>query len=123
MTKDLPVSITEGGYKDARAVILESEALRVTLIPDWGAKMASLIHKPAGVEHLNQLPGKEFLKSTYGAPYVKGEFGGFDEMFPTITECYCVAGARGQRSHEQLRQVCQNAKLGNFRPYFDLRLR
>jgi len=89
MTKDSPVSLTEGTYKDVRAVILESEALRVTLIPDWGAKMASLIHKQTSVEHLNQVPGKEFRKVDYGAPYADGEFGGFDEMFPTITECYC----------------------------------
>jgi hypothetical protein len=51
--------------------------------------MACLLHKRTGVEHLYQLPGKTFRKATYGDPFEKGEAAGFDEMFPTITACYC----------------------------------
>jgi hypothetical protein len=85
----LPVSIGPGRYKDVRAVVLESEALRVTIVPDPGAKIASLIHKKTGRECLFQLPGEEFRKTSYGAPFETGEVSGFDEMFPGITECYC----------------------------------
>jgi galactose mutarotase-like enzyme len=85
----LGVSITEGSYKDVRALVLESAALRITVVPDWGAKMASLVHKKTGFEHLYQLPGQAFRKVAYGASYAEGEVAGFDEMFPSISECYC----------------------------------
>ena len=83
------IKITEATYKDVRSLVLESDILRVTILPDHGSKMASLLHKRTGVEHLYQLPGKTFRKAAYGAPYDSGEPSGFDEMFPTITECYC----------------------------------
>lgn len=85
----MTLQISEGEYKDARSIVLESEALRVTLVPEWGAKMASLVHKKTGKEHLYQLPGERFRKVTYGARFDDGECAGFDEMFPTISECYC----------------------------------
>lgn len=84
-----PASITEGKYKDVRSVVLESAAICATILPDRGAKLASLIHKKTGREHMDQLPGEVFRKAAYGAPYDSGECSGFDDMFPTITECYC----------------------------------
>jgi len=68
---------------------METELLRVTIAPEFGSKIASLVHKRTGYECLYQLPGKEFRKAGYGAPYGEGEVSGFDEMFPTISECYC----------------------------------
>ena len=83
------VSITQGKYKDVDAVILETQTLRLALVPEWGAKLASLIHKRTGREYLFQMPGETFRKGTYAGPYPEGEMSGFDEMFPTITECFC----------------------------------
>ncbi len=83
------VKIFPGKYKDVDAVILESEALRVAIVPDFGAKVASLIHKQTGRECLFQVVGEHFRKASYAAPYESGEISGFDEMFPTITECFC----------------------------------
>ena len=87
--KRFVVDIAESTYKDVRSVVLESDALRVTILPDYGSKMASLLDKTTGREHLYQLPGKNFRKAAYGARYPQGEFAGFDEMFPTISECCC----------------------------------
>lgn len=84
-----PVSVSQGTYKDVQSVVLESDAIRATIVPEHGAKLASLIHKKTGREHMDQLPGEVFRKAAYGAPYDRGECSGFDDMFPTITECYC----------------------------------
>jgi galactose mutarotase-like enzyme len=84
-----PIKITEAAYKDVGSLVLESDALRVAIIPAYGSKMASLMHKRTGVEHLYQLPGKTFRRAAYGDSFEKGESSGFDEMFPTITACYC----------------------------------
>ena len=58
-------------------------------MPEWGAKLASLIHKQTGREYFFQMPGEKFRRGTYAGPYPDGEMSGFDEMFPTITECFC----------------------------------
>jgi galactose mutarotase-like enzyme len=79
--------ISDGRYKDVAAVVLENEVLRVAVIPGQGAKTASLVYKPRGRELLWQNPGKSFRRTGYGASYLDGEFSGFDEMFPTISEC------------------------------------
>ena len=42
------IKITEATYKDVRSLVLESDILRVTILPDHGSKMASLLHKRTG---------------------------------------------------------------------------
>jgi galactose mutarotase-like enzyme len=80
--------IFEGSYKDQDAVILESGDARAVLLPRWGAKLASFLHKPTGTETLWQNPGKAYLKTAYGDSFGKAEFSGSDEMFPTISRCF-----------------------------------
>jgi galactose mutarotase-like enzyme len=82
------MGIQRSSYKDVEAVTLENGELRVKLLPDWGAKTASLLHKATGCELLWQNPEPGYRKTSYGAPYSDGEFSGFDEMFPTISRCF-----------------------------------
>jgi galactose mutarotase-like enzyme len=80
--------LTEGRYKDLPAVILESDTVRAVLLPEAGAKLASLVWKPLERELLWQNPAPTFRKSAYGEAFTDGEFAGCDEMFPTISRCY-----------------------------------
>ena len=82
------MNIQEGTYKDVGAVILENDLLKVTVLPEWGSKTASIIHKPTGYELLWQNPEPAFRKTGYGDPYPNGDKSGFDEMFPTISRCF-----------------------------------
>lgn len=75
-------------YKDKAAVLLENEKLRLTLVPESGGKIASLIFLPDGRELLWQNPGERFQAAEYGQPFSKGEAAGFDDMFPNINECH-----------------------------------
>ncbi len=77
-----------GKYKDQNAVILDNGKIRATILPDWGAKTISLVHKGLGVETLWQNSSPAFSPTGYGDPYDKGEFAGFDEMFPSISRCF-----------------------------------
>ncbi len=79
--------ISMGAYKDQRAIILESGEARAVLLPDSGAKLASLVHRGLGVETLWQNPAPAYTSSRYGEHYEDGEFSGADEMFPTISRC------------------------------------
>lgn len=79
----------EGTYKDARAVVLENDILRVAITPDFGARTASILYKPLDKELLWQNPEAKHARPLYADGYEKGEFAGFDEMFPTISRCFC----------------------------------
>jgi len=87
----VPVTVAEARYKDVHSIVLEDDVLQITVVPGCGAKIASLINRRTGHECLYQLPGAIFRKVGYGAPYNRGEAAGWDEMFPTIGECYCDA--------------------------------
>jgi galactose mutarotase-like enzyme len=84
-------TISRGAFKDQEALILENSQIRAVLLPSWGAKTASLVHKGLGIETLWQNPAAAFKGSGYGEPYGDGEFAGFDEMFPTISRCFYEA--------------------------------
>ena len=81
-------TVSRGRYKDQDAVILDNGKIRATILPAWGAKTISLVHKGLGVETLWQRPSAVFARTVYGDPYDKGEFAGFDEMFPSISRCF-----------------------------------
>ena len=83
--------ISRGSYKDQDAVVLESGEARAVLLPQWGAKLASFVHKGSGVETLWQTEGAAYRRTQYGDGYEKGEISGFDEMFPTISRCLSEA--------------------------------
>jgi len=81
-------TISHGTFKDQDAIILENDEVRAVLLPSWGAKTVSLVHKGLGIETLWQNPAPAFTRSDYGDSYGEGEFAGFDEMFPTISRCF-----------------------------------
>lgn len=81
------MEIKRSTYKNAEAVVLENEQLRVSITPNHGARTASIVYKPLQQELLWQNPDPVHAEPGYGAPYDDGEFAGFDEMFPTISRC------------------------------------
>jgi len=85
-------AVFDGLYKDVPAVVLENEYLRVKIVPGFGAKTASMFYKQgqasSGHELLWQASAAKFKKTAYGDPYSDGEISGFDEMFPSISQCF-----------------------------------
>lgn len=80
--------ISYGTYKNIDAVVLENADLRVTLLPQWGSKIVSIIYKPDAHDVLWQEPGEEICIPADDAPYGRTDSIGFDEMFPTISRCF-----------------------------------
>lgn len=70
-----------------RAVLLENEWLRVTLLPDVGGKIYDLVWKPTGRNFLWHNP--RIIPQTYAieANFDNYWCGGWDEGFPTCDEC------------------------------------
>jgi galactose mutarotase-like enzyme len=81
----MAVRVREGRWARARAVVLESELLRVTVLPEHGARIASLVYRPEGREILWAPPGLRGLPApTYGMAYADHPAVGIDECLPTI---------------------------------------
>ena len=69
-------------YHDLRALVLENELLRLTLLPELGGKLWSLIYKPLDRELFWHNPRMGPRPAPYGAAYDDWFCGGWDELFP-----------------------------------------
>jgi galactose mutarotase-like enzyme len=74
-------------WHDLSAWALETEALRTIIVPEMGAKIASLFDKRSRREWLIGPGDRPFRVVPYGATFVDQDMSGWDEMFPTILAC------------------------------------
>lgn len=80
---------------DLHVVHLESDCLRVTLLPEVGCKIASILHKPNQFEALARPIGFEtakeetklYARAYPGAPFDQFDLSGIDDCIPTIDPC------------------------------------
>ena len=70
-------------YHDLTAIVLENARLRLTLLPELGAKIYDLILKPADRNFLWHNPRLEPRRPVYGQNFDDWWCGGWDEVFPT----------------------------------------
>jgi len=68
------------------AINLESDLLRVTMVPELGAKIVSIYDRTRDFEWLVP-PMRPPQRAGYGADFVSQDMSGWDEMFPTIVAC------------------------------------
>src|SRR5215204_4923658 len=68
----------------AQPVIIESEALRATVWPQFGGKVTSVVDKADGYELLFGYPAELPTGPQYDLPYGKGWYAGWDECFPAV---------------------------------------
>ncbi|MHB8648158.1 MAG: hypothetical protein ACYDAR_20450, partial [Thermomicrobiales bacterium] len=81
----MAIRVREERWARARGVVLENELLCVVVLPEQGARIASLMHRPSGREALWSPPGFRALPPpTYGMSYADHPAVGIDECLPTI---------------------------------------
>jgi galactose mutarotase-like enzyme len=80
------VEILKTTWHGFPALALESEAMRVVIVPGLGAKIVSLYDKAYQREWLVP-PMRAVKQTTYGADFVSQDMSGWDEMLPTIVPC------------------------------------
>ncbi|HWR43984.1 hypothetical protein [Sporomusa sp.] len=81
------MSIHSEGYKGLDGVAIENETLKLIVLPQLGAKIASLLYKPQNFEVFFQPIDGVFRLSRYGANFAEYDTAGADEMYPTIDAC------------------------------------
>lgn len=77
--------ISEGRWARARAMVMENELLRAVVLPEQGARIVSLVHRPSGREALWSPPGLRALPPPiYAMTYADHPAVGIDECLPNI---------------------------------------
>ncbi len=71
------------------AFILENSVIRVTVVPELGGKIVSLMRSESNYEYLLQPPEPDRAspEPLYAAKFEDYETSGFDECVPTVAEC------------------------------------
>ncbi|MDQ6907516.1 MAG: hypothetical protein M3176_11855 [Chloroflexota bacterium] len=81
----MAMRVREERWARTRGVVLESELLRVVVLPEQGARIASLLYRPGGREALWSPPDFRALPTpTYGMAYADHPAVGIDECLPNI---------------------------------------
>jgi galactose mutarotase-like enzyme len=75
---------------------IETDAVRIIVMPELGGRIASLLDKRSGHEWLLQPSVSQVRRAEYGGDFVAASPSGWDEMMPTIIPCaYPEAGVFG----------------------------
>jgi galactose mutarotase-like enzyme len=82
-------SIRQTSHGSFDALVLENSVVRLTIVPELGGKIVSLIRLESDREYLLQPPNTErgYRTRSYGAKFEEYESSGFDECVPTVAEC------------------------------------
>lgn len=83
---DMPETASFIDWFDQMAISLESDCVRIVVIPTMGAKIVSLYDKVNAYEWLAE-PMRPLKPAGYGADFVSQDMSGWDEMMPTISAC------------------------------------
>ncbi len=68
-------------------IAITGERLRLTVIPEAGAKILDLVHRPSGESLLWRNPRVPLRRTYAGAAFDDVWCGGWDELFPTDAPC------------------------------------
>ncbi|RUS45580.1 hypothetical protein [Cohnella sp. AR92] len=79
--------VTASEYRGWPSIVLETELMRVELIPGLGAKLVSLRYKATGKEWLVDAGSRALRQPAYGSSFGQADMSGWDECFPTIDPC------------------------------------
>jgi len=81
--------IWDTAFEGFPALVLTNDQICLTVVPELGGKISSLVHVPSATEWLWRNPYLECREPVYGASYVREfDFGGVDECFPTVAPSF-----------------------------------
>lgn len=101
--------IYQGNYKNRPAIIVENKTLRAVILPQDGAKMASLVAVQKNKELLATKSGNEYKVLDYEGSYVDSECSAFDDMCPTIDPYTPDGGENAGKTYPDHGECCRLA--------------
>jgi galactose mutarotase-like enzyme len=87
VSSEILICQTRVGSLDS--IVLNNSSLRLTVVPELGGKIVSLIRNESGYEYLRQPDDPEwaYRRRNYGDKFEDYEPSGFDECLPTVANC------------------------------------
>ena len=82
----MSATLQELSVEGLTTLTLESEYIRMSILPELGAKVISLQLKVSDREYLWRHPGRSLRRARYADHYERYDISGWDECFPTIAE-------------------------------------
>lgn len=80
-------NIFETTFKNISGICVQTETLRAIFLPEYGAKLVSLVYKPQNYELLAQDENPIYLPQSETSNYTEQEVSAADDLFPTIDPC------------------------------------
>lgn len=85
--KNMTKKIYEKKYSNMDAIIMENDNIKLTLLPEIGFKIASMVYKPKEKEIFFQPTNNLYKIPSYGDTFEIYDTSGCDDMIPTIDKC------------------------------------
>jgi galactose mutarotase-like enzyme len=85
--KSVNPQLRQSQYKDQTSFVLENGVVRAEFVAH-GARMVSLRDKRLNHEFLFQQSSSKYVRGEYGGLLSPEQAAGYDDMFPTISECF-----------------------------------
>jgi len=88
---DAEVVVKESSFRGLKAILMESDALKLTILPERGANIISMYDKKTNREWVWQNPSFNYRKPKYDDSFLDYDMSGYDDCFPTIGKEKCFA--------------------------------
>ncbi len=93
----LDVMVKQTSFRGSDAILMESTAIKLIVLPQAGGSVVSLQYKETGKEWLVGSIGDGIRQASYGDIFSEAMMHGWDECFPTIDACrYPLPGSHNQ---------------------------
>jgi len=77
----------EADFRGYKSLVMENDLLKITILP-FGGRVVSIYNKNTNKEFLFQQDSNKYSIDRYAGDFVGFAPCGFDDMFPTINECF-----------------------------------
>jgi len=77
-------TLSQTSIETLTGLVYENDALKMTILPELGAKVISLVLKANGHEYLWRQPDRALRLPGYDSTFTDYDISGWDECFPTI---------------------------------------
>jgi hypothetical protein len=88
---DAEVCVKESSFHGLKTVVMESDTLKLAILPERGANIISMYDKKTNREWVWQNPSFKYKKPKYDDSFLDYDMSGYDDCFPTIGREKCFA--------------------------------
>ncbi|MEF2245182.1 hypothetical protein [Paenibacillus sp. IITD108] len=93
------IIVKQTDFRGSYAILMESAAIKLIVLPQAGGSIVSLQYKETGKEWLVNALGEGIRQASYGDTFSEEMMHGWDECFPTIDACHYPLPGSYEHAH------------------------